>query len=702
MDIQICNCKNIDLGTIHIEENRLNIKYAVNGTGKSTIAQAIDFQINNRNKNVLIPYKYLSESPLSEEHSPSATFDNPVSKIAIFNEDYVNQYIFLPSELVANSFEVFIRTPDYELQMQKIQNLVKDINSMFAQNQDLNDLIDELYLFISGFGKAANGYSKTGAIGKGIDRGNKIQNIPPQLIDYKPYIQSDKTATWLTWQYKGEEFLDVAEKCPYCANVLSTENKQKVRLVATEYDSKYVTELQKMLHVFQSLNDYFTEEVKNKISNLSSLQTEYNKEQINYLKQIKDQVEILYSRLFNIKNLNFNSLKNIDTVIEYLKNQKLDLSLLGYINSDFTQSKIIPINAELDKIITQAGQLQGAVARQKNLIATTIQKYQNEINGFLESAGYNYNVSIIEDAQQAKYNLVLKSNELEKEIANVKEHLSYGERNAFALVLFMYKTLKENPNLIVLDDPISSFDKNKKYAIVEKLFKGSGTFQGKTVIMLTHDFDPVVDLIHTPSIKCRFQPQPVAAFIENVNGVLTEKTIQAQDIKSFIELSNYNIANSQDEINKLIYLRRYLEAIGNKDLEWELLSNIFHTDREQPTIQSDQNRLMTASEIAQASERISAKIPGFDYTRIYARAHNTAEMIDLYEHTANGYEKVQLYRLINNGRISDSIFKKFVDEAYHIENDSLFQLNPAEFPTIPNYIIALCDNGIQLIKSQLN
>lgn len=42
MNIIIRNCKNIDSGTVTIEEGKLNIKYAINGTGKSTIAQVID------------------------------------------------------------------------------------------------------------------------------------------------------------------------------------------------------------------------------------------------------------------------------------------------------------------------------------------------------------------------------------------------------------------------------------------------------------------------------------------------------------------------------------------------------------------------------------------------------------------------------------------------------------------------------------
>jgi len=56
-------------------------------------------------------------------------------------------------------------------------------------------------------------------------------------------------------------------------------------------------------------------------------------------------------------------------------------------------------------------------------------------------------------------------------IDNAKDSLSFGERNAFALVLFMFDAIKENADLIILDDPISSFDKNKKYAIMNMLFK---------------------------------------------------------------------------------------------------------------------------------------------------------------------------------------------------------------------------------------
>lgn len=702
MQIKITNCNNIVSGELAINEGRLNIKYAINGTGKSTVAHAIQRQVSGDGLSELLPYKYMDESPISEKHTPRVEFSGGISNVAIFDENYVNQYMFLPDELLANSFEIFVKTPDYDLQMSNIQQLIDDIQMTFRNDPELDQLITELTAFISGFGKAQSGYSRTGTLGKGLAKGNKIANVPPSLVEYTPYIQSNKNAAWLSWQSKGEDYLDVAEKCPYCAGQLSTPQKEVVKQVAVEYDSKYVAELQKMLGVFQALDSYFTEDVRHEIERLSRSSTEFSQEEINYLKEIKAQVEVLNQRLIEIKSLNFGTLKDVGTVISTLQNKKINLALLGHINSSYTKEKINVVNSALEKVIGQAGLLQGEINKQKILIQKTIKKYSSEINDFLVKAGYNYNVAIVEDPNKNNYRMILLSTDADSAVGNVKLHLSYGERNAFALVLFMYRALKENPDLIILDDPISSFDKNKKYAIMEMLFQGTGSFQGKTVMMLTHDFDPIVDLIHTSSIRCRFNPVPIASFLRNTDGTLNEVEITPSDVKSFFEIANSNIQSGIDEINKLIYLRRRLEACGEKGLAWQLLSNVFHPGRENPIIQDGtSDRQMTSEEIRDATIIIQADIPDFEYTRIYARAHNLEQMIALYHTVSSNYEKVQLYRMINHGHISNTVFKKFIDEAYHIENDSLFQLDPSQYPTIPDYIVKLCDNGIDLLEEEL-
>ncbi len=699
MEITIKNCKNIDNGRVTIEPGKLNIKYAINGTGKSSIAQAIDYKVNNKNLTDLLPYKYTNESPLTENHTPEISISDPINSVSIFNESYLQQYIFQSSELVSNSFEVFVKTPDYDEQLRQIQELMHAIQETFRNNPNLETLITDLGTFISGFGKAQNGYSKTGTLGKGLAKGNKVEHIPTDLLQYKPYIQSDKNAKWLSWQSNGEEYLDYADKCPYCAKELSQEAKTTVKQVAIEYDSKYITELQKTLSVFRALDPYFAEETRNKIEELSNKSTAFTDMEIVYLKGIKEQIDSLYKCLVTIRNFSFSTLKDVGTIVAKFTENKIDIELLPHINSEHTRLCIDQINQSLDDVISNAGNLQGKINIHKRHIADTIRKYSNEINGFLQSAGYKYCVDIIDSNGSDDYKMILKYKETNNQITEVTEHLSYGERNAFALVLFMYRTIKENPDLIVLDDPISSFDDTKKYAIMEKLFKGGNSLQGKTVVMLTHDFDPVVDLIHTSSIRCRFCPCPVASFLYNKNGELHEKNILSTDIKSFIEIAKYNIENATDEINKMIFLRRYYEVCGAKHMGWQLLSNVFHPNRATPTIQiTDIDKHdMTEEEIAEGTRIICEFLPDFEYNRVYARAHDLNQMLDLYQATTSDYEKVQIYRLVNHGDIADSVFKKFVDEVYHIENDRLFQLNPSDFPTIPYYIIELCNNKMSML-----
>lgn len=77
-------------------------------------------------------------------------------------------------------------------------------------------------------------------------------------------------------------------------------------------------------------------------------------------------------------------------------------------------------------------------------------------------------------------------------------------------------------------------------------------------------------------------------------------------------------------------------------------------------------------------------------------------MIDIYNSCNNNYEKLQIYRIINDGKdINDDIIKKFMNETFHIENDYLFQLNPCEYEIIPEYIIEQCNKNILEINKKV-
>ncbi len=130
--------------------------------------------------------------------------------------------------------------------------------------------------------------------------------------------------------------------------------------------------------------------------------------------------------------------------------------------------------------------------------------------------------------------------------------------------------------MIILDDPISSFDKDKKYAIINRLFKTGSqnlSFYEKTVMMLTHDFEPLIDYIKTNSGR-QSVTSMTANYIDNINGELSILPINRDDdLVSIIVLMKDMTKNSNN------HLAVELDVLGNitniiiKNLKM-ILSNI--------------------------------------------------------------------------------------------------------------------------------
>lgn len=507
-------------------------------------------------------------------------------------------------------------------------------------------------------------------------------------------MKNNDNFKWIKWQIEGKRYLDMADQCPYCSGAVN-ETKETILKVSEEYDAKSIEQLNKMIEVFENLMPYFSDDTTSKMKEIMKNVAGITLVQKNYLLEIKGQVDGLLQQLFGLKNMGFHSLKNAEKIADELKKYKIDLEYYSHLGSELSQEKVSIINKTLDEVLAKAGKLQGEIAQQKKGIKTTVEMYSTEINEFLHYAGYKYYVSIEEEKDSTEYHLVLKHVEGEENVQTVGEHLSYGERNAFALVLFMYNVLKEEPDLVILDDPISSFDGNKKFAIINMLFMGKRSLKNRTVLLLTHEFNTVIDAIY--NMPYNFNPAPKAAFLTTKDGILCEKEITKQDIKSFGEIAQVNMNSNIDSLNKLVYLRRLLEIQNVDGLAWQLLSNIFHK-REVPEYHysnGTSNRLMTEDEIEKATKEIREKYIGeFDYNTEYQKTQDNQMLKKLYKKSGSNYEKLQIYRILFNDNHSNSVIKKFVNEAFHIENDYLFQLNPCEYDTVPQYIIDECDTEV--------
>lgn len=692
MQFTIKNCNSIDEAVISIEPSRLNIKFGPNGTGKSTIAKAIEIGSNaGADLSQLTPFKFRSIDPVISP-KPSIQGAECFTKVAVFNEEYVNQFVFKQDEVVKNSFDIFIRNGEYEAKMAEIEAIVTDIKETFNKNEKINKVIKDLGELSDGFGKSQTGFSQAGKIGKGIGKGNKIEHIPEALKPYAKFIKSENSVKWIKWQIDGNAFLETSTDCPYCTSP-TEERKPTILAVSKEYDAKSIEHLIVIRSIIERLGKYFEPATLANIESILKNKDGLKKEEITYLVGLKSQIDTLREKLIDAKSVSFFSLRKVEKVKSRISDLKIDLNLLAFLNSPDTKSIVDEINSSLETVLAKAGKLQGEINKQKKGIENAIAKYKLEINTFLRYAGYKYMVDIQDEADS--YKMKLKHIDFADAIENGALHLSYGEKNAFSIVLFMYECLTKNPDLVVLDDPISSFDKNKKFAILEMLFRGKESLQGKSVLMLTHDIEPIIDLIK--NLSHTFQPTPQASFLKSRSGVISEIQITKADISSFAQICTDNMSNLADDIIKSIYLRRHYEIIDNKGLEYNLLSSLLHK-RAQPTTRSNGNEApMSLEEINNATVKIREKIHLFDYPNLLAKVNDREAMIEAYKTAGNNYEKLQLFRIINNENHENDVVKKYINESFHIENEYIMQLNPHKYDFVPEYIIAECNKALETV-----
>ncbi len=685
MNITIKNCNSIDSADISIEQGKLNVRYGVNGTGKSTIAKCLTLAAKSEDIGVLCPFKHKASTEVATK--PSIQGAESFSSVLVFNEDYVRQFVFQADEVIANSFNIFVRTPEYEAHLAAIETHIKGIKDSFKDSVDLSKLITDLQTLSGAFGKSKDGWAASGAWARGPGMGNRVVHIPEGLEDYKLFIQSDDNVKWLKWQMEGTTYSSKSDNCPFCTSSIESK-KATIQKVRENYDAKAVEHINNVSHVVGELGSYFTDDTRQKISTLTKSAGQISQEEKAYLVDLRRQIDLLLEKCQKLRFLSFSSLKDAGKLSTLLEDLRIKLEFFTSLNSDSTRAVIDPINAKIDEVLVDIGSLQGEVGKQKSAIAKTIKINKEHIDLFLRSAGYKYTVDI--EPAGEEYRLKLFHIDAPDAQADGSAHLSFGERNALSLVLFMFDCLAQNPNLVILDDPISSFDRSKKFAVVEMLFRGARSLRGKTVLMLTHDLEPVIDMGHT--LAGKFMQTVTIAFLENQKGQITETEIKKDDIMTYGEVCKTNIAGAADDVHKVIYLRRFLEITEPAGMPYQLLSSLIHKRVSPDKRIGGVTTALTSGEIAAATAEVSVHIPGFNYSALQARFADDAQMIAAYKAANKNYEKLQIFRVLKDGDLpDDEVLAKFINEVFHIENDFIMQVNPLKYELIPHYVIEECD-----------
>ncbi|MBN7817778.1 hypothetical protein [Algoriphagus pacificus] len=694
MEISLVNCNNIDEGSMIITPNKLNIRYGINGTGKSTITKAIELKINDPHKLIeLKPFKLIDSN---SELEPQVSIPDSINSVLVFNEEYLNKFLYKEDELIANSYEIFIKTQEFTASMEEIERLLSEVKKVFDENQDLEQIIIDFESLSKSFSTTQSGLSKSSALYKGLKEGNKQEHIPAHLIGYSKLIKDRSCTSWLDWQIKGEQFLEIAEDdCPYCTSS-TVEKKEMIKAVTKVYDKNVIKNFGIIIHALENLGDYFSSSAKETLKSITEKKSGLEKGEEDFIVEIKKQIDNLLSKLKSLKSISPSSFAEDENVIDKLKSLVINIALFDRLKSSKTTLIVDSLNSSLNIILEKVGLLQGGINRQKILVQKLIERHKTRINSFLENAGYKYQVELINQVDD--YKLLLKHVDSNKMLKGGRQHLSFGEKNAFALVLFMYEALSRKPDLIILDDPISSFDKNKKYAIMHMLFRNDSNacLKCKTVLMLTHDLDPVID---TVKILKEFSGISESKFIYSKDGKLLEKSITKNDLLTFSQICKKVIFSDADEIIKLIYLRRHHEVIDDLGNEYQVLSNLFHKrsfSDLRDTRKEIGNDMMNAEDFESGVESIKKDIPDFLYDHSLSKILDESFLKDLFESAPNYYSKLNVFRLIYDDNLHElsSVLRKFINESYHIENELICQLDPNDYEVVPQFIIEECEKYI--------
>ncbi|MHA1170166.1 MAG: AAA family ATPase [Candidatus Hodarchaeales archaeon] len=539
IEAKINNCNNITSATIRLKKNYLNICYAMNGMGKSTIALAIKGCSEHNDLDFLHPF--------GSEIAPTCELSEEGLKVLLFNEGYVDQFVFQQSEVIQNSFEVFIKTPEYLAKQASIKEKLEKMHVNVSQNEDLQRIVSVGKLVKTKLPVTSTGGFRQSGTFKSLMSSASPYELPEELSKFRPLMERDYTVEWVAWKHDGTKY-DSADICPFCSLDLGKEYESQKKKFADSYAKSDVKNRIEMLGYFHSVEEFMDTSSKDKLHRcIQGLETDEVTKL--WITMFHHELDVLVGCITKIDNFNSHQVRtdDISKLDEQLVGLVIDKSNFRIFKSKRLEESVDSVNQIIEELRKETESLKQEIGELTSYIVSRSRDAIDDINDFLFTAGINYSFEIHPDAEDTS-STILKYKAIEPvEVEDIRLHLSWGERNAFALVLFMHDALSKQPDVIVLDDPISSFDRNKKYAIINRLFSSRrDSFFRKTVLMLTHDLQPIIDCLVNNKPHREFIS---ACFLQNKEGVISEQEITPDDVKSITLLLSEHAKN--EEYNKV-------------------------------------------------------------------------------------------------------------------------------------------------------
>lgn len=709
--IGIKNCNCIKEAQIKIEEGTLNIKYGSNGTGKSTISKAILLKSHGSEKDLEILKPYLAE----KEQNPIVD-QIPFSKVMVFDESYVNSYLFKEKSFLENSFQVFLKSDECDELTRRITELLSELQGIFQENEAIQNLSSFLPRYAEAVKYSDGEISKKGGIGEFLKGNGAGFDKYDELKIYKPFYNRDivSVSKWAKWRNDGIKQMQ-GNSCPFCADELNAEIDKQNEVISKVFKNSALSTANAVLEYLQeavekqyikddavlALREYINSKGKEDslLAELSSLatETEYLHTKINKI------------CLFRPMNVTHEQLEHIENNLEEMYIDKRQIN--KFYSTELIYSMVDEVEQKISVLKAQTGKLKGLFMQHKNKLEALIKKRKDDINQFFLLAGFPYKFELKPNGENKAVSYLTPIADDNIKVSEPDTHLSWGEKNAFSLVMFMFEAVSDNADLIVLDDPITSFDKDKKFAVIRRLFDNQKTsFRNKTVLMLTHDMQPLIDYVHNDLFKRMGLTTPVKAnWIQNDNGVICEYDILREDLINVVKLSK-KIADddSKSMAVRIVNLRKYVELTKPDFVDsdiYEVVSNLIHG--RQNATKADGITPLDRAAIDNGMSEVREYLGDYSYDELIEQV-NSEKLYELIKGT-DKYEKILTIRLLferYDGLLAKLRKKypaacKFVNETNHVENDYVFQLDPFKYFQISEFYLSEIESFLEDEKKEI-
>lgn len=708
MEIELENVAAITKGHIKLEEGKINILYGANGIGKTTFIKALQAKLNNT-----FDANQDSFRPL---FAPSATpkilvSNSNIKDVFVFNRQYVDDYLY-KEDIANNSYSLIAKTADFENRIQTINGLLDKLKQTTAAPliSSLKRELDEAKNKISyNEPKKGNGLitmSAKSKIGKtlkdGVKKEIELRNELSKYASFKGILN------WIDWVKQGVDIVEQTDKttCPFCSQILANNELETIKSIASLGSTKAFKDNEEARKVLLGIGKYGNPKIQNEILNFCNSKAPVSQVDASGLRSSIDVLRNEIDKITNFSYLTPISATDIgkDELKRRFSENKVDLSVFDGSSSDLLE-EIKSYNKALTDLELKANELIAELSELNSRKKELVNEFKNSINNFLDLSGIPYEVSV--DILDKLAFTHLRYKNTEENIGDVKNTLSYGEFNAVALCLFALEAIKKENSLIVLDDPISSYDSEKRAAILISLFceKKTGLcLRGRTIAILTHDFETLVPFFKWPRLKAN---QFVSGWhLSAKSRELIEEPVNAASIRNTAVLEKeYSMDANLPLIIRIVHLRRYYQLIDLDGDEYQYLSCLTHDDcnHDCPSYKKDDKYIpMDENKVHEIESKLQTILGKGNFSSWKEQLGDTKTMIRMYRNENNDYNKLIIARqLIQNQSKSEAswtLVKIYITETYHVDTEHIFGFKN-QFDNVPHYILGICDDIVDDIES---